>query len=136
MHSLEHDAETLASVLHKEEELDAARIRYIMAYDNCCYIFMTDGRKIFDNKTVKHYETIYCYKEFYRIHHKYLINTAGEIIIKPLSARKYMVILPCNTELEISYRRKDGFILYLANRKRLNCDRMNELFVNNRPVSC
>lgn len=136
MKTYNKETEPAVSVLQIEKMPAAENIRYIEADGNSCWIYTADGRKIFDNKPMKQYETNCREKGFYRIHHKYLINTIGELFIERINDRKWIVILNGGTKLEIAYKRKDNFLLYLINTKSWNINQINELFVNNSAKTC
>ncbi len=76
---------------------------------NYTHIFTTDGKKYTVSKPLKHIEALLSRHGFYRIHNSSLINLD---CIRSYSKSGYVTLLD-NTRLEISVRKKEGFIAML-----------------------
>ncbi|MCD4744766.1 MAG: LytTR family DNA-binding domain-containing protein [Bacteroidales bacterium] len=75
---------------------------------NYTSIFMDTGQKLVVTKLIKEYEEMLSPLSFYRIHKSHIINLA--FIKKYLRGEGGTVIMNDDSVLEVSRRRKDGFI--------------------------
>lgn len=81
---------------------------------NYTHIYTSDGKKHTVSKPLKHLESLLMPHGFYRIHSANLINLE---FIKSYTKSGYVTLLD-NTQLEISVRKKDGFIKMLNDTSR------------------
>ncbi|RZL16493.1 MAG: response regulator transcription factor [Pedobacter sp.] len=79
---------------------------------NYTTLFLKDGKRLMVAKTLKEFEGLLSYYDFFRIHNSHLINLA---YLKNYNKGKGgFVTLEDGTELEVSSRRKDDFLKRLA----------------------
>jgi len=79
---------------------------------NYTTLFMTDKKAIMVAKTLKEFESVLSDHHFFRIHNSHLVNLA---FIKSYQKGKGgYVLLEDKTELEVSSRRKDDFLLKIG----------------------
>lgn len=83
-----------------------------IAESNYTKICLLDGKKIIASKTLKEFETILHQRNFFRIHHSYLINMNH--ILKISKADGVSVELPHNINLDVARTRKDDLMQKLT----------------------
>jgi two-component system LytT family response regulator len=88
--------------------VDTGTIKWFEADGNSTAMWLTDNSKILSTKILKHYNTMFHGKGFYRIHDKYLINL--EHIFSHTRGRSIAVTMKCKTVLPVAVRRKSGFL--------------------------
>lgn len=91
--------------------IEIDKLLYFQAEDMYCFVFTTDGTKVFINKTLKHIEEILQGQDFYRIHKSYLINTKK--ISRYNKGDGGLVVMENNTEIPLARMKKDEFLKYM-----------------------
>lgn len=89
-------------------------IVYCEADRNYTSLIMIDNRKIIVSKHLKDFENMLSDCGFFRIHHAYLINL--KYVKKYIKGEGGYVILEGNHHLDVSKRKKEGFLQMLDNR--------------------
>jgi two-component system LytT family response regulator len=83
-------------------------IIYCQADSNYTLFHLLDGQKILVSRSLKEYDEILSSQGFYRIHQSYLIKLS--FVKKYLKGEGGTVILENGKELDVSRRRKEGFL--------------------------
>jgi len=83
-------------------------IIYCQADSNYTLFHLLDGQKILVSRSLKEYDEILSSQGFFRIHQSYLIKLS--FVKKYLKGEGGTVILENGKELDVSRRRKDGFL--------------------------
>lgn len=87
-------------------------ILYLQASSNYTEFYLKSGLKYLVSKSLKEYEAMLEDHNFYRIHHSHLINMNA--VKKYVRGDGGYVILENDTALNVSKRKKDGFLLKLG----------------------
>ena len=88
-------------------------ILYCEAWGNYTNVVMQDGKKIVASKTLGDFETQFAGKNFFRIHHSYLINMNH---IKEFQRHEGgYVVMENNIKLEVSQRKRKDFLDAISN---------------------
>lgn len=74
--------------------------------------FLTQGKKVVVTKSLKEYEKLLTETGFIRIHHSHMINIAH--LVKYVKGEGGYVIMSDNSSVDVSRRKKEEFLEYLA----------------------
>ena len=86
-------------------------IVYCEADANYSTVFLSNGEKVVTSKNLKEYEKVLPTSNFFRIHHKHIINT--DYITEYLKGKGGQVVLQNQFVLDVSVRRKSELLDYL-----------------------
>ena len=86
-------------------------IVYCEADANYSTIVLVNGDKVVTSKNLKEYERVLPTTNFFRIHHKYMINT--DYLTEYLKGKGGQVVLQNKYTLDVSVRRKSELLEYL-----------------------
>ena len=89
-------------------------ILYCKASGNYTEIFMVDGKKHLVSRQLKEYEDILNSRDFFRIHHSFLINL--NFIKSYVRGEGGYVVMKDNTTIDVSRRKKEAFMDRIGNR--------------------
>ncbi len=87
-------------------------IVYCEADSNYCTFFLNKGSKTVVSRPLNTYEKLLSDSFFYRIHHKYLVNLKQ--VNKYIKGSGGQIILKNGTVLDVSVRKKEGFLKKMA----------------------
>jgi two-component system LytT family response regulator len=90
-------------------------IVYCEASSNYTEIITDDGRKHLVSRTLKEYDDMLSEYNFYRIHNSYLINLNA--VKKYIRGEGGSVIMTTGQSLDVSKRKKEGFLARIAKRE-------------------
>lgn len=90
-------------------------ILYCEASSNYTTLYIADGKKYIVSRTLKEYEDLLSDQDFYRIHNTYLINLNA--VKKYVRGDGGYVILNNDVSLDVSKRKKEGFLTRIGNRE-------------------
>ncbi len=93
---------------HGLELVKVKDIIYCQADSNYTIFHLTDNKQILVSRSLKEYDEILSSQGFYRIHQSYLIKLS--FVKKYMKGEGGSVILENGKELDVSRRRKEGFI--------------------------
>lgn len=91
-----------------------SEIIYCEASSNYTEIYTEDGKKHIVSRTLKEYDEMLADHNFYRIHNSYLINL--NLIKKYIRGEGGSVIMTNGKSLDVSKRKKEGFLARIGNR--------------------
>lgn len=94
--------------------IKAKEILYCKASGNYTEIFMLDGKKHLVSRQLKEYEDILNTRDFFRIHHSYLINL--NCIKSYVRGEGGYVVMSDNTSIDVSRRKKEAFMERIGSR--------------------
>ena len=89
-------------------------ILYCKASGNYTEIFMNDGKKHLVSRQLKEYEDILNTRDFFRIHHSYVINL--NCIKSYVRGEGGYVVMNDNTTIDVSRRKKEAFMDRIGSR--------------------
>jgi len=89
-------------------------IVYCEASSNYTEIVTDDGRKHIVSRTLKEYDELLSEYNFYRIHNSYLVNLNA--VKKYIRGEGGSVIMITGQSLDVSKRKKEGFLARIANK--------------------
>jgi len=89
-------------------------ILYCKASGNYTEIFMIDGKKHLVSRQLKEYEDILSARDFFRIHHSFLINL--NFVKSYVRGEGGYVVMSDNTSIDVSRRKKEAFMDRIGNR--------------------
>lgn len=98
--------------LNSIELIDHDQIIYFEARGNATCVHLANQSTLIASKTLKDFETLLSDHFFYRIHHSYLINL--QHVTKYIKGEGGSVLLRVQVELEVSRRKKNGFLETLS----------------------
>jgi len=87
-------------------------IIYLEADDNYTNIYLTGERKFVVSKNLRTYEELLAERNFFRIHHSYIVNT--RFVQKYIRGEGGQVILTNQVTLDVSRRKKQAFLSKLG----------------------
>jgi two-component system LytT family response regulator len=93
-------------------------IVYCEASSNYTEIVTNDGRKHIVSRTLKEYDEMLSEHNFYRIHNSYLVNLNA--VKKYIRGEGGSVVMVTGQSLDVSKRKKEGFLARIANRETAN----------------
>jgi two-component system LytT family response regulator len=108
MNSSGHDNKIGIGMADKIVFVNTADILYCEAQGNYTNVVLQDGKKIVASKTLGDFENQFAGRNFFRIHHSYMIN-----MNRVKEFQRYeggYVILENNTRLEVSQRKRKDFL--------------------------
>lgn len=88
--------------------INIPEILYCEAQGNYTNVILHDGKKIMASKTLGEFESLFAHKNFFRIHHSYLIN-----MNRVKEFQRYeggYVVMENNIKLEVSQRKRKDFL--------------------------
>ena len=94
--------------------IKAKDILYCKASGNYTEIFMMDGKKHLVSRQLKEYEDILNTRDFFRIHHSFLINL--NCIKSYVRGEGGYVIMSDNSTIDVSRRKKEAFMERIVGR--------------------
>jgi len=94
--------------------IKANDILYCRASGNYTEIFMLDGKKHLVSRQLKEYEDILNTRDFFRIHHSFLINL--NCIKSYVRGEGGYVIMSDNSTIDVSRRKKEAFMERIGSR--------------------
>jgi len=94
--------------------IGAKDILYCKASGNYTEIFMIDGKKHLVSRQLKEYEDILETRDFFRIHHSFLINL--NFVKSYVRGEGGYVVMSDNTSIDVSRRKKEAFMDRIGNR--------------------
>jgi len=92
----------------------AKDILYCKASGNYTEIFMIDGKKHLVSRQLKEYEDMLDTRDFFRIHHSFLINL--NFVKSYVRGEGGHVVMSDNTSIDVSRRKKEAFMDRIGNR--------------------
>ncbi len=95
------------------ELVDHSNILFFEAKGNASAVFLSNNKKVTAGKPLKEFDDLLAEHFFYRIHHSYLINLKH--VTKYIKGEGGSVIMSNGAELEVSRRKKQGFMQMLSN---------------------
>ena len=95
--------------------IKVASIVYCEASSNYTEIYTDDGKKHIVSRTLKEYDEMLSELNFFRIHNSYLINLAS--VQKYIRGDGGSVVMANGRTLDVSKRKKEGFLARIANRE-------------------
>lgn len=101
------------STINGFDFLEVSDIIYFKADVNYTDIFTKNKNKITTSKTLKSFEELFSYSNFFRVHDSYLINMNH--VIKYTKGKGGYVTMSNNTSINVSTRRKSEFIKLIKN---------------------
>ena len=109
--SQERDGFLIVPTLNGFLRIPQREIVYCEADSNYTKIILESGQTLLASKNLKEYERILTSKNFFRIHHKYLINT--DYISEYIRGKGGQIILNKKYYLDVSVRKKADLMEYL-----------------------
>ncbi|HMG92489.1 MAG TPA: LytTR family DNA-binding domain-containing protein [Chryseolinea sp.] len=94
--------------------IKANDILYCKASGNYTEIYMIDGKKHLVSRQLKEYEDILNTRDFFRIHHSFLINL--NCIKSYVRGEGGYVVMSDNTSIDVSRRKKEAFMERIGSR--------------------
>ena len=96
------------STLQGLEFIKPSSILYCKSDGNYTYVFLKENKKILVSKTLKEVENILTQRNFFRIHHSYLINL--NFLEKYYRGKSAYVIIEGGTQIPVSRNKKTDFL--------------------------
>ena len=97
--------------IHTQEAMyffDLDEITRFEANSNYTYIFFANGTKMLASKTLKEFEEILPPKQFFRVHHSFIINL--KFVRKYLKSDGGTIEMADGSQVDISRRKKEDFL--------------------------